>query len=481
MDITGPAVVSPGETVTYTITYGNNGNVVVPDAAVSYVLIDGLVFVSSDPAATVVSGGQVIWSIGVLEPGESGTITVTVTYPGCEAIDTTYEHVAAIASTDGMAETSILDNEDVTPTIVRPAYGDLRVMAIPDQSTVFVDGMLGYTVYFVNDGGGRATDVVLTSEVPLGTVYVDGSASSGGVLQSGRVVWNLGTLEAGQHGSVHYLVQAGAVTGNALAGKVSINGLGACAVDGQLGTALILGEPAEGEPLLQVVKAADVGQACNKTDDVITWSITVVNPSGVEVTDVVVMDVVTDPTLYVAGSIAGPGADDSALPNLTWAVGTLAAGAGRTVTFQTRAEVGSGQLGLNQAVVTAAGGIQVVSAPAAVRMDCGWTFALKRSWGGDCMVPGMTLDITIAYRNDTGLALANVQLVDALHEALEVVDSADGGVYDAAMRTVTVVAPAGIVAAACVAQVIAAPGARINVPAGTNVSVAAGGFRVKTT
>ncbi len=78
-----PGELAAGQTVTYTIFYGNLGNQIAPTTTISFSLWSGLSLVSAQPAPsrTVTStsfGGVFGWDLGDLEVGESGAIQAQI-------------------------------------------------------------------------------------------------------------------------------------------------------------------------------------------------------------------------------------------------------------------------------------------------------------------------------------------------------------------------------------------------------------------
>jgi len=73
-----PDPVAPGALLTYTLTFGNPGNGIVPATVLRATLPPGTVFVGASGGGSV-SGGAVQWSIGPLAAGATGQRQFTVT------------------------------------------------------------------------------------------------------------------------------------------------------------------------------------------------------------------------------------------------------------------------------------------------------------------------------------------------------------------------------------------------------------------
>ncbi len=71
---------SPGEDLTYTISYGNNFTLDAKDVVVADMLPD-VEYIDSDPQPSQFDGETLIWRIGDLAPGRSGKIAIKVKVP----------------------------------------------------------------------------------------------------------------------------------------------------------------------------------------------------------------------------------------------------------------------------------------------------------------------------------------------------------------------------------------------------------------
>lgn len=70
---------------------------------------------------------------------------------------------------------------------------------------------LTYTINYANTGSVAATNVIIKDPIPAGTTFV--SATDGGTVNAGSVVWNIGTVAAGANGSVSFTVTVNVASG----------------------------------------------------------------------------------------------------------------------------------------------------------------------------------------------------------------------------------------------------------------------------
>jgi fimbrial isopeptide formation D2 family protein/uncharacterized repeat protein (TIGR01451 family) len=200
--------VLPGTTVTYTLRL-----TVIDGPAQDVVIIDTLPGGLEDPT-NISDGGQfdeatatITWELGDLADG-----TYTLTYQATVADDVPNgaELVNAAAAMSPNSQCPDLETlgpecEDDSvvvvrdPTLVIDKVASVEVITISgpanDQtaSPSVVTWTLSYTL-----SSGPVTNAVITDVVPIGLVYVAGSASDGGTYDSATrtLTWNLGTLTA---------------------------------------------------------------------------------------------------------------------------------------------------------------------------------------------------------------------------------------------------------------------------------------------
>jgi uncharacterized repeat protein (TIGR01451 family) len=193
---------SPGDTITYTITYGNDSTVNVTDAVITDVLPVGVDLVSVLDGGSE-SGGTITWNVGDIASGEgpfTARFVVTVTNP--------YPDAAAVP----LINTATIDGNETDPanassaTFVdtpRPAFaiqkdGGKIVLDPGDQVT--------FTLDYANTGNYTATNAIITDTVPDGFTVV---RAGSGVTGTGIVTWSIGDVAAGATGFVTLTLEAG--------------------------------------------------------------------------------------------------------------------------------------------------------------------------------------------------------------------------------------------------------------------------------
>lgn len=133
---------------TYTLSYKNDGAGVAHAARLEYTVPINATYVSSTGGGTL-SAGVVSWSIGSLDPGESGSVTVTVTYPTFGS----YANQAAVRYSQGNTARTA---SSWIVTVSYTASADLQCTALGvNQSTVPSTNETQATAYDIPEVQGR--------------------------------------------------------------------------------------------------------------------------------------------------------------------------------------------------------------------------------------------------------------------------------------------------------------------------------------
>jgi len=213
---------SPGDTVTYTLTYSNDSSVTVTNAVVTDALPLGLIFVSATGGGTHDGGtpGTITWNIGTLAAG-NGPFTASFT----ATVDNPYPAAAAVP----LVNTGTIDSDQTAPknadasifvNVPRPA---LAIQKQGNVTQVAPGGNVVYTVTYTNTGNATATGLTITDPVPTGFTFISSPDCSE---SGGTITCSVADLAAGGSGSVQFTLQATAPTADPTTNTATISGTG---------------------------------------------------------------------------------------------------------------------------------------------------------------------------------------------------------------------------------------------------------------
>ncbi|MEP5324293.1 DUF11 domain-containing protein, partial [Marinobacter alexandrii] len=190
-------VVSPGDLLTYTLDFGNQGS----ETATSVVLTDIVPAGTSFENATgggIEAGGTVTWT-GELDAGETSSVTMDVRVDADASLGDVITNDALVTAPDAQdAADSVNVNVDFQPL--------LDIVKVASRDVVVPGGQVTFTVTVKNVGSDRATNITLVDELPPGTIFV--SATSGGSESSpGVVTWSATEIQVGAETSVAVTVE----------------------------------------------------------------------------------------------------------------------------------------------------------------------------------------------------------------------------------------------------------------------------------
>jgi uncharacterized repeat protein (TIGR01451 family) len=399
-----PDPATAGGALTYTLSCGNDG----PSTALGVVVTDtlptGATMVRASPG--VAPNGQTLtWALGALAVGASDQITIEVTVGN--AVTGSLTNEATIGSSTG--DDNLGNNAASAPTTIESHVNLALSQAGP--STVHAGEVLTYTLVYTNAGGpSTAHNVVVTDLLASGATFgamVSGiPPSPNGALLS----WDLGSLDPGALGSLVFTVilDSGVADGTVLTGQagISSDGIELDSTDNHASVDTAVATDAN----LSVAQSASAPVVAGEH---VTYTITYANAGPSDAQNVVITDVLpSGATLFSA-----PSGASQAGQTLTWALGTLAAGASdqatvvvtlystatgsMTNTVAIGAETGDGDLGDNSAQA-------VTTIESRVNLSLTQLAPLEVN-------PGGVLTYTLTYTNVTGPSTAhNVVVTDLL-------------------------------------------------------------------
>ncbi len=203
---TGRSLASSRDTVVYTITAANTGNVALANAAVVDSLDHVMRFVAATPPPTSVdtAAGVLLWAIGVVDTQETRTITVLVRYADSLTSDRRVTNVAGFKG-DEIGWVRASATTDVTVPIIVPAEPRLGLVKRVSASSIPTGGLATYTLVVSNSGNATATNVAVVDTLPTAVQAV--SVGSPGALGGRIVTAKFDSLEPGQSDSLSIVVR----------------------------------------------------------------------------------------------------------------------------------------------------------------------------------------------------------------------------------------------------------------------------------
>jgi uncharacterized repeat protein (TIGR01451 family) len=190
-------VADPGDTITYTIDYSNDGTGWATLVEIVDTIPGATTYVTSTPAYTSVSIDDFEYWIGDLGPGASGQITIEVTVDVPTADETLLHNVAVLdwADANGNYYPQLDDFADVDVTAPVMTFSKTASVTEADPGDTII-----YTINYKNWGTGIATLVEIVDTIPDHVTVVD--ATAGYTVSGSDYTWTIGDLGPGQYGTI---------------------------------------------------------------------------------------------------------------------------------------------------------------------------------------------------------------------------------------------------------------------------------------
>ena len=171
-----PAIVAPGGNVTYTIKYKNTGTVPLHNVVITEHYPKGVTFISASPAPD--AGTNNVWTIGTLQPGESGTIVIEVKVP--EQIDLSFTETGSVIGEGLVMVTKDLSTEQKPYSLRNSVTLSCDELApVSRYATTKVSGVPGTSLGITESGSGvYSSDEILDLETKNKTIILKKSTNA---------------------------------------------------------------------------------------------------------------------------------------------------------------------------------------------------------------------------------------------------------------------------------------------------------------
>jgi len=195
---------TPGETLTYTVTFGNRSGVDVSSARMQALIPEGTSFISASDEGTY-SNGNIDWNLGTIGDSQAGQRQFTVKInSGAADGDLIQGQVEVTSASDAQARA-----QAATVVQVDPA---LRLSMTAEPDPIAPNELITYTLTATNQGAEDLTNAWIRAVVPD---YVESflGVTAGGSCTNIRnncftglhIVWELDAIPAGEEWEVQFI------------------------------------------------------------------------------------------------------------------------------------------------------------------------------------------------------------------------------------------------------------------------------------
>jgi uncharacterized repeat protein (TIGR01451 family) len=370
----------------------------------------GLVSVTVAPSGTLAKNHRLLWVYEAQIDHNSATATIQFQYAG--TVTNTYSGGTTFA------------NSNAQYCVTPPANLSTQVTVDQSSITAGTTPTLKYTIKYANTGSTSATNTSLIDTLPSGFTGCEyslnnstWSSCSGGSAHT----FSLGTVTAGSSGTVYIrgVVPSGTTGGETYTDSISLSSDQTSAVAATAVSQVSMAGSSLGASLAMSL-TSNVTTA--QPGDAVVYSLTATNVGDTAATSVAISNALPLASYFTYASCTGGCVNNAG--TLSWALGTLAAGASQTYTYTMN--VGSSGLGSGITVITddtsATGNPSLSSTSNSVSLSLNGSpelFGSMTATPNSGLVPGDTVTYSISLQNTGNASATSVVVFDSCQHQLQ--------------------------------------------------------------
>ncbi|MDG1591917.1 DUF11 domain-containing protein, partial [Bacillus cereus] len=436
------AFATVGDTLTYTITLNQTGNVAVNDVIIQDIIPQGTTFIEN----SVIVNGETLSGVNPVSGIPIGTITI-----GGDAIVSFQVTVTSIPTPNELNNNAIttfnyivnpnnvpVTNTTTTNTVKTTVQND-NVIAIKsvDVTNALPGQTLTYTITITNSGNVTIEDLLAIDAVPIDTTFVAGSVTINGINQPNENPENGITL--GNLAPNEFVIITFQVTISSSTLQSTINN------DASVSYTVII-DPTKPpititkqtntvtttviDPMVRIEKTAD--KSIVVIGDIITFTLAVFNHSPIPTISTSVIDTIPAGTTFIENSVTINGTPvPNIRPDTGINIGSLPADSVATITFQVLVtSIPSNSTIINSATVTAAFQltpqdpiITFIVNSNIVRIPIQFiTVTVTKNASVSSAYLNQYFDYTVRITNTSKISLSNISLQDTIPAGLQFIN-----------------------------------------------------------